>query len=285
LLLAEATICHCARFLERFMEFRFGMTLGNLDDIEPHDIVAFLRKIMGRAEPYRDKTPPTHLRNLFRFLFWSGKTKRDLASSLPRVATPRHTHLPRSLKPEEVEKLIDAVWSADAIGRRNYAMLLVLARLGLRAPEVIAIQLEDIDWRAGTILIRGKGKRHDRMPLPEDVGKAIVDYLRKGRRGPSRTLFVSNRVPYRPFVDAQILNSILVAAFEQTGLKPPHKYIGSHLLRHSLATDMLRKGASLDEIGDVLRHRSRTSTSIYAKHDVEGLRSIARDWPAQGGRA
>ena len=283
--LAEATICHCVRFLERFMEFRFGMTLGNLDDIEPHDIVAFLRKIMGRAEPYRDKTPPTHLRNLFRFLFWSGKTKRDLASSLPRVALPRNTHLPRSLKPEEVEKLIDAVWSADAIGRRNYAMLLVLARLGLRAPEVIAIQLEDIDWRAGTILIRGKGKRHDRMPLPEDVGKAIVDYLRKGRRGPSRTLFVSNRVPYRPFVDAQILNSILVAAFEQTGLKPPHKYIGSHLLRHSLATDMLRKGASLDEIGDVLRHRSRTSTSIYAKHDVEGLRSIARDWPAQGGRA
>jgi integrase/recombinase XerD len=283
--LAEATIYHSVRFLERFMAFRFGMTLGNLDDIEPSDVVAFLRKIMGRAEPYRDKTPPTHLRNLFRFLFWSGKTKRDLASSLPRVAGPRHTHLPRSLKPEEVEKLIDAVWSADAIGRRNYAMLLVLARLGLRALEVIAIQLEDIDWRAGTILIRGKGKRHDRMPLPEDVGKAIVDYLRKGRRGPSRTLFVSNRVPYRPFVNAQILNSILGAAFERTGLKPPQKYIGSHLLRHSLATDMLRKGASLDEIGDVLRHRSRTSTAIYAKHDVEGLRSIAREWPAQGGRA
>jgi integrase/recombinase XerD len=283
--LAEATIYQCVRFLERFMTFRFGMTLGNLDDIEPNDIVAFLRKIMGRAEPYRDKTPPTHLRNLFRFLFWSGKTKRDLASSLPRVAGPRPTHLPRSLKPEEVEKLIDAVWSADAVGRRNYAMLLVLARLGLRAPEVIAIQLDDIDWRAGTIVIRGKGKRHDRMPLPEDVGKAIVDYLREGRRGPSRTLFVSNKTPYRQFVDAQILNSILRGAFERTGLKPPQKYIGSHLLRHSLATDMLRKGASLDEIGDVLRHRSRTSTSIYAKHDVEGLRSIACDWPAQGGRA
>jgi integrase/recombinase XerD len=171
--LTEATIYHCVRFLERFMAFRFGETLGNLDDITPGDIVAFLRKVMCRPKPYRDKTPPTHLRNLFRFLFWSGKTKRDLASSLPRVARPRDTHLPRSLKPEEIERLIDAVWSADVVGRRNYAMLLVLARLGLRAPEVIVIQLDDIDWRAGTILIRGKGKRHDRMPLPEDVGKAI----------------------------------------------------------------------------------------------------------------
>ena len=220
------------------------------------------------------------MRNLFRFLFWSGKTKRDLAASIPRVAQPPRSTLPRYLKPEEVETLLDAVWSADPTGRRNYAMLMVLARLGLRAPEAIAIQLDDIDWRAGTILIRGKGKRHDRMPLPEDVGNAIVDYIRKGRRGTSRTLFVSNRVPYRPFADSQILNSALREAFERTGLRPPQKYVGSHLLRHSLATDMLRKGASLDEIGDVLRHRSRMTTTIYARHDVDGLRSIALDWPA-----
>jgi site-specific recombinase XerD len=267
------------------LTFRFGEKLGDLNNITPADIVAFLRKIMAGKQPYRDKTPPSHLRNLFRFLFWSGKTKRDLANAIPRVARPPQSHLPRHLKPEAVEQLIDAVWSADPVGRRNYAMLLVLARLGLRAPEVIAIQLDDIDWRAGTILIRGKGKRHDRMPLPEDVGKAIVDYIRNCRRGQSRTLFVSNKVPYRPFVNAQILNTVLRDAFAQTGLKPPQKYVGSHVLRHSLATDMLRKGASLDEIGDVLRHRSRMSTTIYAKHDVEGLRSIARAWPVQGGRA
>jgi integrase/recombinase XerD len=253
--LTEATIYHCVRFLDRFMTFRFGEKLGNLNDITPADIVKFLCDIMGRKISYRDKTPPTHLRSLFRFLFWSGKTKRDLASSLPRVATGRASHLPRSLRPEEIERLIDAVWAPDAIGRRNYAMLMILARLGLRAPEVIAIQLDDIDWRVGTILIRGKGKRHDRMPLPEDAGKAIVDYIRNGRRGSSRTLFVSHKVPYRPFLDAQILNTVLRAAFKETGLRPPQKYIGSHLLRHSLATDMLRKGASLDEIGDVLRHR------------------------------
>jgi integrase/recombinase XerD len=282
--LTESSIYQSVRFLDRFMTFRFGATLGDLNDITPADFVKFLREVMGRKTPYRDKTPPTHLRSLFRYLFWSGKMKRDLATSLPRVATGRASHLSRSLKPEEIERLIDAVWAPDAVGRRNYAMLMVLARLGLRAPEVIAIQLDDIDWRAGTILIRGKGKRHDRMPLPEDAGKAIVDYIRNGRRGSARTLFVSHKVPYRPFVNAQILNTVLRAAFKETGLRPPQKYIGSHLLRHSLATDMLRKGASLDEIGDVLRHRSRASTAIYAKHDIEGLRSIARAWPVEGGR-
>ncbi len=283
--LAEATIYHCMRFLDRFMTFRFGEKLGDLNDITPDDIVRFLREVMSRKSPYRDRTPPTHLRSLFRFLFWSGKTKRDLASSLPRVAMGRASHLSRALPPEEIERLVDAVWAPDAVSRRNYAMLMMLARLGLRAPEVIAIQLDDIDWRTGTILIRGKGKRHDRMPLPEDAGKAIVDYIRNGRRGSSRTLFVANKPPYRPFVNAQILNTTLRAAFKATGLRPPQMYIGAHLLRHSLATDMLRKGASLDEIGDVLRHRSRRATAIYARHDIEGLRSIARAWPAEGGRA
>jgi integrase/recombinase XerD len=283
--LAEATTYHCVRFLHRFMEFRFGNELGDINAITANDVTRFLHKIMDRKSPYGDRTPPTHLRNLFRFLFWSGKTKRDLANSLPRVARGRASHLPRSLRPDEIERLIDAAWSADAVGRRNYAMLMLLARLGLRATEVIAIELDDIDWRAGTILVRGKGKQHDRMPLPEDAGQAIVDYIRHGRRGSSRTLFVSNKVPYRPFVDAKILNTTLRAAFKTTGLRPPQNYIGSHLLRHSLATDLLRKGASLDEIGDVLRHRSRTSTAIYAKYDIEGLRSIARDWPVPGGCA
>ena len=281
--LTDATIYHCIRFFHRFMAFRFGEKLGNLNDITPADVVAFLNEVMKPG--HRDKTPPTHLRNLFRFLFWSGKTKRDLASSLPRVGRRHKNHLPRSLKPEDIERLIDAVWGSDPVGRRNYAMVLLLARLGLRANEVIAIRLDDIDWRAGTILIRGKGKRHDRMPLPEDAGKAVVDYIKNGRRGSSRMLFVSDRAPHRPFADAQILNATLRAAFKETGLKPPQKYIGSHILRHSLATHMLRKGASLDEIGDVLRHRSRSSTAIYAKHDVEGLRSIAPAWPIAGDRS
>ncbi len=283
--LSDSTIYDCHRFMARFMAFRFGEVIGSLNDISPDDVVAFLCKIRSGDKPYRDKTPPSHLRAMFRFLFWSGKTKQDLVNAVPRVALPPQSHLPRYLSPEAVEQLIASVKSDDPIGRRNYAMLLLLARFGLRAPEVIAIQLDDIDWRAGTILIRGKGKLHDRMPLPEDVGEAIVDYIRNGRRGPSRVLFVSSKVPYSPFVDAAILNVTLQDAFDRTGLKPPEKYVGSHVLRHSLATGMLRKGASLDEIGDVLRHRSRVSTTIYAKHDIDGLRSISREWPEQGDRS
>lgn len=277
--LSEASITHCLHFLRRFMAFRFGETLGDLNAIEPDDVIAFLTQLTAR----RDKTPPTHLRNLFKFLFWSGKTTRNLANSVPRVARPQAPNQPRYLKPEEVQRLIDAVRSDDAVGRRNYAMLLLIARLGLRAPEVIAVRLEDIDWRAGEILVRGKGKLHDRMPLPAEVGEAIVDYIRNGRSGKSRALFLTSRPPFPPFKNAQVLNYVLRSAFEKTGLKPPQSYVGSHLLRHSLATDMLRKGASLDEIGDVLRHRSRMSTTIYAKYDIDSLRSIARPWPAGGG--
>jgi len=281
--LAESTIRNCIYYMERFLAFRFGDRLGDLNAITPDDIVAFLCKLKAGSKPRRYKALPSHLRSLFKFLFWSGKTRRNLADSLPRVATSAD-HLPRYLKPEEIRRLIEAVRTDDAIGRRNYAMLLLMARLGLRAPEVIAIQLDDIDWRAGEILIRGKGKLHDRMPLPAEVGKAIVDYIRNGRAGASRALFLSARTPHhRPFRNAQIVNTVLEDAFRRTGLKPPQKYVGSHLLRHSLATDMLRKGASLAEVSDVLRHRSRMTTTIYAKYDIDALRSIARRWPVGGG--
>lgn len=277
--LSEATIYASMRFFVRFMTFRFGERLGDLQSITPDDVVAFLLQFRRAPQPCRDKTPPTHLRNLFQFLYWSGKTRINLSEGLPRVAKPRDKPLPRHLGADDVQRLLDAVRADDAIGRRNYAMLLLLARLGLRAPEVIAIRLEDIDWRTGEILIRGKGRLHDRMPLPADVGAAIVDYIRHGRAGNARALFVATRAPHRPFVDSQVVNAVLQQAFRTTGLKPPQSHVGSHVLRHSLATDLLRRGASLDEVGDVLRHRSRSSTTLYAKYDVDALRSIARPWP------
>jgi len=281
--LGEVSIKECMRYLALFMTFRFGETLGDLNVITTDDIVNFLCQRRNGSRPYRDKTPPTHLRNLFKFLFWSGKTKRNLANGIPRVVQPRFTDLPRYLMPEDVQQLLKSVRTNNAIGSRNYAMLLLLARLGLRAPEVIAIQLDDIDWRSGEILIRGKGKRLDRMPLPADVGEAIVDYIKNGRAGTSRSLFVSSITPHRPFTNSYILNDTLKKAFEKTGLKPPQKYTGAYVFRHSLATNMLRQGATLDEIGDVLRHRTRMTTTIYAKLDIDALRSIARPWPVQGG--
>ena len=162
-------------------------------------------------------------------------------------------------------------------------MILLLARLGLRAPVVIAIQLDDIEWRAGELIIRGKGQRHDRVPIPPDVGEALADYIRHDRVSTSRALFVSTRVPHGPFKDGQVLNAILKDAFARCGVKPPCPYVGSHVLRHSLATNLVRQAASLDEVRDVLRHRSRASTLIYAKVDIEGLRSIAQTWPSMGG--
>jgi site-specific recombinase XerD len=281
--LSEATIEACLSYFGRFMAFRFKDGVEDLNAITPDDIFSFLRGLTTRVRHYNGNSAPSHLRNLFKFLFWSGKTKLNLAASIPRIAQSSRTSLPRYLKPDEIQKLIDAAWSDDAKGRRDHAIILLLARLGLRAPEVVAIQLEDIDWRAGEILIRGKGKLHDRMPLPNEVGEAIVSYIQNGRPSGSRSLFVSDRPPHQAFKDAQIINAVLNKAFEKSGLKQPQQYIGSHLLRHSLATGMLGKGASLEEISHVLRHRSRATTTIYAKCDINALRSIAQAWPSEGG--
>ena len=285
--LSEATIDHCLRIFERFMIFRFGDGLGDLNTITPDDSVSFLvqLRVRSKTRPYRYGSLPSYLRSLFNFLFWSGKTGRDLASSIPRIARPQPTSLPRYLKPEEVQRLIDAARSNDAIGCRDYAIMLLLARLGLRAVEVVAIQLEDIDWRAGEILIRGKGKLHDRMPLPGDVGEAIVNYIKNSRVSNSRirTLFVSANAPHEALKDPHMINAVVNRAFEKSGLKQRQKYVGTHLLRHSLATALLGKGGSMEEISHVLRHRSLTTTMIYAKYDMGALRSIAQPWPVEGG--
>lgn len=150
--------------------------------------------------------------------------------------------------------------------------------------EVITVQLDDIDWRAGEILVRGKGKFHDRLPISAELGETLSRYLRE-ERGPTecRMMFVTHRAPYRAFKDGQIVNAILKEALAATGQKPVTPYVGSHLLRHSLATRLVNTGASLEEVGDMLRHRSRASTMVYARLDIDGLRSIALPWPVAGG--
>ena len=277
--LSEDTIYHCLRFYDRFLTAKFGTGLGDLNKIKPDDITGFILRLREAQNAPRDKTGPSHLRNLFQFLFWSGKTERNLSSAVPKARQPKPTGIPRYLEPEQVNRLIEVVRGHKKTGRRNYAMLMLIARLGLRPPEVTAIELDDIDWRAGEILIRGKRQLHDRMPMSAEIGEAIVDYIKNERRGPDRALFVSVKPPFKRFKDAQILRWILRDAYDATGISPPQAYIGTHILRHSLATDMLRKGASLTEIGDVLRHRSAMNTTIYAQHDVDALRSISRPWP------
>lgn len=281
--LTERTIGHCWRFADRFLDFRFDQGDVDYGAIKSADVVAFLQKLTTSKAPYRDKTPPTHLRNFLQYLFRNGLTKANLALCVPSIAQRYDARLPRHLSPDQVEAVLKAVGADARFGRRNYAMVLLQARLGLRAPEVIKIQLDDLDWRAGELVVRGKGQNHDRLPLPPDVGEALTAYIRHDRVSTSRVLFVTGRGPHRPFKNGAVLNEILRAAFARAGVKPPGPYVGSHVLRHSLATNLVRQGASLDEVSDMLRHRSRSSTLIYAKLDIEGLRSVAQPWPAAGG--
>jgi site-specific recombinase XerD len=182
-----------------------------------------------------------------------------LAASVPTVANWRLATVPKYLTRQEVDRVLKACDRRTAVGRRDYAILLLLARLGLRAGEVVGLQLEDINWRAGDLLVRGKGLLHDRMPLPPEVGQALASYLRRGRPA----------CPVR-------------RALARADLHPPLQ--GAHLLRHSLATSMLRSGATLREIAEILRHQAVQTTEIYAKVDFESLRSLAHPWPMGGGQ-
>jgi site-specific recombinase XerD len=223
----------------------------------------------------------TAFRSFFRFLFQKGELQVNLAASVPTVANWRLSTVPKYLTPKEVERLLQACNRRTAVGRRDYAILLLLARLGLRAGEVVALQLEDINWRAGEILVRGKGLLHDRMPLPPDVGRALTSYLRQDRpRCLTRRVFVCRKAPLRGFAGPSTLTTIVRRALDRANLHPEFK--GAHLLRHSLATSMLRSGATMGEIGEVLRHRARNTTEIYAKVDFDGLRSLAHPWPMGG---
>jgi len=282
--LSPRTIYHTLRFANRFLDHRFGDGTIELSDLGAADVIGFLQHLLTGKHPFRDKTATTHVRTFLQYLFGCGATATNLSLSVPRTAQRWDARLPRHLSPEGVEAVLASVRANPKCGARDYAMLLLMARLGLRAVEVIAIRLDDIDWRAGELTVRGKGKLHDRLPIAPEIGKALSRYLRE-ERGPAtcRTLFVTLRAPYRPFKDGQIVNAILKAALKATGQKPATPYVGSHLLRHSLATQLVNAGASLAEVGDVLRHRSRSSTMIYARLDIDGLRSIAQPWPVAGG--
>lgn len=278
--LGQSTIKEREALLRRFITFRFGSVPGDLNDIAPDDIRGFLDLPVAKRARSGGGYRATRLRSLFKFLFATGRTQLNLSLWVPRVAAPP-SRLSRHMPAGEVRQLVDAVHDDDGIGRRNFAMLLLMARLGLRPQEVIALRLDDINWAAGELLVRGKCGLHNHMPLPADVGEAIVAYLRDGRVAQSRRLFVAFRPPHRPLTPTAIAK-VLHKAFARTGLKPPEGGIRSHLLRHSLAVEMLGRGASLDEVSEVLRHRSQKTTTTYARYDIAALRSVARPWPVPG---
>jgi site-specific recombinase XerD len=278
--LSPITIAHHWQFARRFIVERFGDSPICVRDLAPDDISRFLLRHARSGSPAMAKMMVTALRSFFRFLFLNGQTKSDLAGAVPSVPDWRLAQLPKYLTPEEVERVVHAYEQDSPAAPRNRAILLLLARLGLRAGEVISLELDDVDWRAGELKVRGKGGQHDRLPLPADVGLAIANYVRHHRpHCTTRRLFVLSKAPHREFAHSTSLSSIVRRAINRAGLHPHFK--GAHVLRHSLATGMLRSGASLDEIGEVLRHRASNTTAIYAKVDVRGLHSLALPWPTK----
>lgn len=282
--LGPITIRYRRWFLKRFLTFRFGTELGDLNSIGADDVRAFLALPPGRPSAGPNlSNKVTGLRCLFRFMFATGLTRADLGLIVPKVAAPSmHGAAVGHVSAGDIGALAEAVRGDTALARRSLAILLLMARLGLRSQEIKALRLADINWPSGTILVRGKGGQHDVMPLPVDVGEAIVDYLLNGRAGPERHLFVSLKAPHRPLGHPVFIRSMLQDAFVKAGLTVPEGGVRCHMLRHSLAVRLLNRGASLEQAGDVLRHRLTRTTTIYARYGPEPLRSLARPWPTQG---
>ena len=220
------------------------------------------------------------LRSFLGFCFLDGTTATDLSTAVPPVRRWQLAPVPPFLTAEEVERVIAAADRSTTRGCRAFAILLLLARLGLRASEIIALDLDDIRWEAGEIVVRGKGRLHDRLPLLADVGEALALYLSTAR-GPStsRRVFLRRKAPRTGILQPTAVSKIAREGLQRAGLLASGR-VGAHIFRHSLATRMIRRGASLAEISQVLRHRSTISTQLYTKVDFEGLRGVALPWPS-----
>jgi site-specific recombinase XerD len=274
--LARATMVCYLPVVRRLLTERFGNKALRLEDLRPADLNRFILREGQRVSRIHARTTVTALRSFLRFLRQRGAIKTDLAAALPAVAHWRLSHIPKSLPPGQVAQLLRSCDRSTPSGQRDYAILLLWARLGLRGGEVLAMTLDDLDWEHGEMVVRGKGQRLERLPLPRDVGTALVHYLRHVRPAcSSRTVFIRLKAPLRGLRLTAIC-CVVRRALKRAGLNPDFK--GAHLLRHSLATTMLRRGASLREIGQLLRHKQPTTTQIYAKVDIKALRGIALPW-------
>ena len=240
------------------------------------DVNAFLLRECARVSAGSAKGRVAELRSVLRFLYLQGSTPRQLGMAVPPVGGWRLAALPpASMSPVEVQRVIDGVDRTTDVGVRNFAILMLIARLGLRSIEVARLQLHDVDWRTGELIVRGKGRRQDRLPLPDEVGTALVAYLSRGRNPhDARHLFLTGRAPRGP-IRADLVGDVVERACLRAGLPR----VGPHRLRHALAGELLRRGAGLTAISQVLRHQDLATTALYAKVDLATLRIVANPWP------
>ena len=276
--LSMATRINYRSFIQRFLSTQFGDEPVGLADLNANDVIRFVRNQAPRLNPKRAGLMVSALRSFFRYLRHRGDITTDLAACVPAIANWQFSALPKFLQPHQVQQVLSHCDRRTSRGRRDYAIFLLLARLGLRACEIVALLLDDIHWEAGEISIQGKGKRSALLPLPPDVGQAIATYLEYDRPSCStRRVFIRMRAPRRGFANSQAISTIVARTLKRAGIDSPHR--GAHLFRHTLATQMLRQGASLAHIALLLRHRSINTTTLYAKVDLMSLGTLAQPWP------
>lgn len=283
--LVESTIKTYSGFAHQFLsEYGTARSL-DLSKLSASEVTSFVLRHAYDHGHGRARLMVPALRSFFNFLRLRGDISTDFYGCIPPIANWRLANLPKFMEPNDVKRLLKACDRKTTKGRRDYALLLLIARLGLRACEVVVLTLDDINWQAGEITIHGKGKRLSCFPLPQDVGEALADYLRNGRPAcSSRRVFIRTRAPIRGFANSANVGTIVSRTLGRAGLNPPCK--GAHLLRHTAAVGILRRGASLPEVGEILRHRNVNTTAIYAKVDLPRLKGLARQWPRtmRGGR-
>jgi integrase/recombinase XerD len=277
--LARTTIIAYVPFIRGFLTDRFGIGPVRLARLNARDVVRFVQRQARQLHLKRAKLLTTALRSFLRYARYRGEVALDLAAAVPIVANWSMSSIPRAIGADQARQLLASMDRRTAMGRRDYAIVLLLARLGLRAGEVAFLELEDIDWAVGKVSVRGKGNQRTALPLPADVGAAIAAYLHRGRPRniTCRRVFLRSKAPIRGFPSQGALGSIIRRALQRVGIQAATK--GAHQFRHALATQMLRRGASLTEIGEVLRHRNPQTTMIYAKVDLKALRTLALPWP------
>jgi site-specific recombinase XerD len=273
--LAAATVLRYETLARRFLAERVTAddALG-VADLTGGEVSAFLVRECARLALGSAKGRVAELRSLLRFLYLRGLTATTLAEAVPPVAGWRETGIPQTIARGEVERLLAGCDRSRLDGVRDFAILILLARLGLRSVEVARLGLDDLDWRAGELVVRGKARRQDRLPLPSDVGEALAAYLSRRGRHDSRRVFLTLRAPTRP-IRPDLVGDVVQRGCKRAGVR----HVGAHRLRHALASELLREGASLIEISQVLRHRDLATTAIYAKIDLERLRQVAQPWP------
>jgi site-specific recombinase XerD len=274
--LAAPTVLRYENLARRFLEERHAKAGSRLvEDLTGVDVVAFLRAETARLSLGAAKGCVAELRSLLRFLYLTGQTPLALATAVPPVAGWHDVGVPTGLAPRQVQQLLDRCDRTSAAGARDFAILMLVARLGLRSAEVARLELDDIDWRAGELVVRGKARRRDRLPLVVDVGEALSAHLGWPRRSTTlRQVFLATKAPTRA-IRPDLVSDVCRRACERAGVPR----VGAHRLRHALATDMLAKGATLVEVSQVLRHQDLATTAIYAKVDFTSLRRVAQPWP------